>query len=319
MEFTYTAITKDGSRQTATIDAPNLSTAGHLLKEQGLLPMEIKEQGAHKSPLEFLKNFATVSLNEKINFVENLSVMLKAGISISRGLQILVKQTKNQKFKNILTDIYTQVQQGKGLSEALAKYPSVFSNIFFSMVKVGEASGNLDKSLEYLSTQLQREASLKSKVRGAMIYPSVIVSAMLIIGVFMSIFVLPQLTSVFKQFTGNLPFSTKVVIAFSDFMSGHAVLVIFILAGIVAAFIAIYKTYPGKRAFDVFFLHFMTISNIVKKINLARFARILSSLLKSGIPIVQALDVAGGSLDNLPYRELVAQAALDVKVGKALS
>lgn len=320
MEFTYSAITKDGRHESATIQAPNAAAAGHMLKEQGLLPTHIEQQGAKKGDvLGFLKNIASVSLNEKINFIENLSVMLKAGISISRGLQILVKQTHNAKFKAILTDIYNQVEEGKGLSEALGKYPKVFSNIFMSMVKVGEMSGNLDKSLEYLSIQLHREADLKSKVRGAMIYPSVIVSAMFIIGLFMAIFVLPQLTSVFKQFGGNLPITTKAVIAFSDFMSGHAILVIGGFVAIIGAFIAALKTYKGKRVFDIAMLHFMVIGGIIKKINLARFSRILSSLLKSGIPIVQAMEVAGDSLGSIPYRELISQTALDVKVGKSLT
>lgn len=318
MEFTYRAITKDGHRESASIEAPNLAAAGHLLKEQGLLPMWLEQQSKN-SVLNFLKNISTVSLGEKINFVENLGVMLKAGISISRALQILVKQTHNAKFKNILTEVYSQVQQGKGLSESLANYPGVFSNIFFSMIKVGEVSGNLDKSLEYLSIQLQREASLKSKIKGAMIYPSVIVSAMVIIGILMSIFVLPQLTSVFKQFGGNLPPTTRVVIAFSDFMSGHAFLAIAILVGAIVSVAAALRTYQGKRAADNFFLHFFVINNIIKKINLARFARILSSLLKSGIPIVQALEVSGESLGNIPYRQLIAQSALDVKVGKPLT
>lgn len=289
-----------------------------MLKEQGLLPTHIEEQ-QKKTVVSFLSNISTISLDEKINFIENLSVMLKAGISISRAMQILVKQTKNVKFKNIISDVYNQVQQGKGLAEALEKYPNVFSNIFFSMVKVGEMSGNLDKSLEYLSIQLHREADLKSKTKGAMIYPSVIMGAMVIIGVLMSIFVLPSLTSVFKEFGGTLPLSTRIVMKFADFMSGNAVLVLGGMVAFIAGMVAVYRTYAGQKMFDIFLLHFMVISTIIKKINLARFARILSSLLKSGIPIVQALDVAGGSLGNIPYRELVTQAGIDVKLGKPLT
>ncbi len=318
MEFSYTAITKSGQKESATIQAPNITAAGHMLKEQGLLLTHIEAQ-QKSDMLGFLKNISTISLAEKINFVENLSVMLKAGISISRSLQIVVKQTHNLKFKNILTDVYNQVQQGKGLSEALEKYPEVFPGIFFSMIKVGELSGGLDKSLEYLSIQLHREADLKSKTMGAMIYPSVIVGAMLIIGVLMAIFVLPQLTSVFKDFGSSLPVSTKIVIWFADFMSGNAALVIGLMVGFIAVAVAIYRTYPGKKAFDTFLLHFLVINNIVKKINLARFARILSSLLKSGIPIVQALDVAGGSLGNILYRELVLEASGQVRLGKTLT
>jgi type IV pilus assembly protein PilC len=317
MEYTYTAIAKDGQRQTASIQAPNLATAGHLLKEQGLLPMSIEEQ-TKSSSSDIFKKFSLISLAEKINFIENLSVMLKAGISISRSLQILVKQTRNKKFQEVLGEVYTQVQQGKGLSEALEKYPQIFPNIIISMIKVGELSGNLDKSLEYLSIQLQREADLKSKVRGAMIYPSVIVGAMVIIGILMSIFVLPNLMSIFTQQGVNLPPTTKVVLVFSNFMSQHGFLAISVLVVFIVGLIWAYRTELGKHYFDYGCLHFFIINSIVKKVNLARFARILSSLLKSGIPIVQAMEVAGQSLGNSLYRDLVIKTGEEVRLGKPL-
>ncbi|MDR3642661.1 MAG: type II secretion system F family protein [Candidatus Doudnabacteria bacterium] len=317
-EFAYTALTKDGHHESSTIQAPNAATAGHLLKDQGLLPVQISEKGG-KGGTDVLQFLSTVSFNEKIGFIENLGVMLKAGISITRCLQILVKQTTNPKFKSILADVGTQVEQGKSLGEALSKYPGVFPGIAVSMVKVGELSGNLDKSLEYLTVQLHREADLKSKVRGAMIYPSVIVGAMLIIGLLLSIFVLPGLVSIFKEQAADLPLTTKIVIAFSDFMSGHAILVIGALIAIIAGLVSVYRTYPGQRAFDTMNLHIFSIGPVVRKVNLARFARILSSMLKSGIPIVQALDVAADSLGNIRYRELVKEASGEVKVGKTLA
>lgn len=317
-EFSYEALTKGGKKESAVISAPNLAAAGHLLKEQGLLPTQITE--AHKTDvLNFLRNISTVSLDEKIGVVENLSIMLKSGISISRGLQIIVKQVKNLKLKNIMSDVYSQVQAGKGLGEALGAYPGVFSNIFTSMIKVGELSGNLDKSLEYLGIQLHREADLKSKVKGAMIYPSVIIGAMVIIGVLMSIFVLPKLTSIFKEFETDLPFMTRVVMAVADFMSANAVITILGMIGIVVGGFLALRTHTGQRYFDIFLLHFPVISGIVKKINLARFSRILSSLLKSGIPIVQALEVASESISSIPYREVVANAAKEVKLGTSLT
>lgn len=318
MEFTYTAITKDGRKESATIEAANLATAGHMLKEQGLLPTELREQGQETS-LSFLKTISFISLSEKINFVQNLGVMLKAGISISRCLQILVKQTRNNRFKNILSDVYNQVQQGKGLAEALSKYPDVFPNIVTSMIKIGELSGNLDKSLEYLSIQLEREADLKSKVRGAMMYPSVIMGAMVIIGVLLAIFVLPSLMSIFTEQGINLPLSTRIVIGISNFMSGHAVSVIGGMVGLIVAFVVFLRTSAGKRAFSIFSLNMLVIKEITKKINLARFARILSSMLKSGIPIVQGLEVVAESLDNVLYQELLTQAAEDVRLGKPLA
>jgi type IV pilus assembly protein PilC len=317
-EFTYDAIGKDGSKLTASIQAPNLAAAGHLLKEQGLLPTQIQEQGV-KSNFDLFSFFSRISLDQKINFIQNLSVMLKAGIAISRCLQILSKQAGSKKFSAILEDIYNSVQQGKGLSEAMEKYPNVFPSIVISMIKVGELSGNLDKSLEYLSIQLQREADLKSKVRGAMIYPAVIVGAMIIIGILMSIFVLPSLFSTFTQQNLTLPLTTQIVMGFSNFMSQHTFLAIGGIILIISGCVWTYRTALGRRYFDLAIVRIMVIGVIVKKVNLARFARILSSLLKSGVPIVQGLDVAGESLDNIPFRELIAQASLDVKVGKPLA
>lgn len=317
-EFAYTAITKEGQRSTASIQAPSLAAAGHLLKEQGLLPTEISEKNK-KVSFAIQNPFGGVSLKEKIGFVDNLGIMLKAGISMPRALQILVKQSKNKKFQSVLGDIYAQIEQGKSLAEALEKYSKIFPNIVISMIKVGEISGNLEKSLEYLSLQLQREADLKSKVRGAMIYPSVIVGAMLLIGILMSIFVLPGLLSIFKEMHANLPPTTRAVMAFSDFMSNHTFLAVGSIVGAITAFILFYRSPRGKRTMDIFSLHFMVISGIIKKVNLAQFSRILSSLLKSGIPIVQALEVAGESLGNVLYKELLQKASADVKLGKPLA
>lgn len=318
-DFVYTAITKTGQRASATIQAANLAAAGHLLKEQGLLPIDLRLK-KQASALAFLKGFTTISLDEKIGFVENLSIMLKSGIPMTRAMQILVKQTKNVRLNAVISDIAAQVEAGKSLAESLSRHEKVFANIFISMVKVGELSGSLDKSLEYLTIQLHREADLKSKVRGAMIYPAVIVGAMVIIGILMSIFVLPKLTSIFKEF-GNvdLPFMTDVVITVADFMSAHAIIMLIIIAAAVAGVVLFYKTYEGKKLFHWLAIRLYVIGPIVRKINLARFARILSSLLKSGIPIVEGLEVAGNSLSNIPYRELVVKSASNVRLGKNLT
>ncbi len=317
-EFTYSAITKQGQRESGDISAPSLAAAGHMLKERGLLPTSL-EQAAEGSILDKLNEIGTVSLSEKIGFIENLGVMLKAGISVTRALQIQVKQSRNARFKKILTDIAQQVESGKSLGEAVGKYPTVFSNIVSSMIKVGEISGNLESSLQYLTIQLRREADLRSKIKGAMIYPSVIVFAMIIIGVLLSIFVLPTLTAVFKDFNGKLPITTQAVIVLSDFMGNHAVVSILIMFAFFASLYGFYKTAAGRRSLDWLLVHFYLINTIDKKINLARFSRILSSLLKSGIPIVQGLEVAGDSMDNVWYRDIVANASIDVKLGKPLT
>src|SRR3989344_2026790 len=282
-EFSYTAISKTGQRASSTIQAATAQAAGHILKEQGLLPIDLHLK-KKTAALSFLKSISTISLDEKIGFVENLSIMLKSGISLTRSLQILVKQTKNRRFNVVIADIAAQIEGGKSLAEALCRHDKVFSNIFISMVKVGELGGNLDKSLEYLTIQLHREADLRSKVRGAMIYPAVIVAAMIIIGILMAIFVLPKLTSIFKEFGDvKLPFMTRVVVGVSDFMSGHAIIMLILLAGATFSSVLFYRTYQGQRMFDWAAVRLFIIGPIVRKINLARLSRILSSLLKSGI------------------------------------
>jgi type IV pilus assembly protein PilC len=316
--YNYTAISKDGKTESATVEATDMIAAGHLLKEQGLMPMELHEK-RDQVINHWLASLSSVSLKQKIVFIEDMHVMLKSGVAAPRALKIIAKQTRNKKFQNILYDLAKQVESGKSLHEAMEAYPKVFSHIFVSMIKVGEMSGNLEQSLDYLGVQLEREADLKSKTKGAMIYPAVIVSAMVIVGVLMAIFVLPKLTGIFKEFDSELPLMTRVVINVSDFMAGNAVLVIAGLIGSVVAGAIGLRTSVGQRGLDWFLLHFPIIAPIVKKINMARFARVMSSLMNSGIAIIEGLNVTAQALGNSYYKEVVAQAAEDVKLGKPLT
>jgi type IV pilus assembly protein PilC len=316
--FTYIAVNKDGSRESATIEANSLLMAGHLLKEQGLVPLELEERHDNRL-LTWLKNATSVPLKEKIVFIENLHLMIKAGIPVPRGLRIITKQSRNRKFKAVLDQMANSVEAGKSLNEALADYPKIFSHIFVSMVKVGEMGGDLEQSLEYLSTQLEREHDLKTKTKGAMMYPAVIVSAMIIIGILLAIFVLPKLTATFKEFNTQLPLTTRIVVGFTDFTSAHPVIILVVLVAVVAAAVAGLKTTAGKRGFNWFLLHMPVINPIVKKINLARFSRILSSMMKSGISVVEGLQVTAEAMDNVYYKEVLMETASNVKLGKPLT
>ncbi|MBP9686336.1 MAG: type II secretion system F family protein [Candidatus Doudnabacteria bacterium] len=319
-KFTYTAIQADGTRTSGSVVAMSALAAGHDLKQQGLTPVELKEQHeGGMGSLDFFQGLRGVPLSEKLTFVENLELMLKSGIPVARSMQILSKQTHNGRFAKILLNLEQQVQNGQQLNEAMAAYPNVFSGIFVSMIKVGEMSGNLEISLKQLSIQLERESDLRSRVRGAMIYPSVIVVAMLIIAVVMATFVLPKLTSVFKEMGGELPFATRIVVGVSDFMSGHIVLVFVGMVALAGAVMAGLRSRMGKEMIFRLSVYTPGISPLVVKINLARFTRVLSSLLKSGIPIVEALHVAAESIPNTLYKEVLAAAAERVKVGKVLT
>ncbi len=296
--FNYSAASKTGATETGTIEAANLVAAGHLLKEQGLIPLDLVEK-KQRDVMAFFVGMTTVPLKEKIAFIQNLDLLLRSGVSAPRAMRIIAKQTANKKFQNTVNLMAGNVEAGKSLHETMADFPKIFSHIFVSMVEVGEISGNLEKSLEYLRIQLQREADLKSKTKGAMIYPGVIISAMGIIGIALAIFVLPSLTATFKDFDTQLPVTTKIVIGFSDFMAGHAVLVIGGLIALIGGAIAFMRTDLGKRLLDTFLLNMPLINPVVKKINMARFSRILGSLMKSGISVVQGLHVTSEAMDNV--------------------
>lgn len=317
-KFNYTALNKEGKKESSSLEAASVLEAGHWLKQQGLMPIDLREAGGG-SFLAGLKEMSAISLAQKIVFIQNLSIMLKAGISAARALKIITQQTHNAKFKKVLDNLASAVEAGKSLHEAMAEFPGVFSYIFISMIKVGEVSGGLDKSLEYLSIQLTREADLKSKVRGAMIYPLVIVGAMVLIGILMAIFVLPKLVGVFKEANVDLPFLTRILIGFTDFFSAHIILAPLVLILIVGAVVAALFSASGKQILAAAVIKMPILGLVAIKINLARFSRVLSSLLKSGIPIVEGLQVASESVGNPSYKTILAEASSQVKLGKPLT
>lgn len=316
--YTYSAASKDGKMESGTLEAANLVAAGHLLKEQGLIPLDLREKKS-RDWMAALQSISSVPLKEKIAFIQNLDLLLRSGVSAPRAMRIIAKQTGNKKFKTTISKMAGDVEAGKSLHETMGAYPRIFSHIFVSMVEVGELSGNLEKSLEYLRIQLQRESDLKSKTKGAMIYPGVIISAMVIIGIALSIFVLPSLTATFKDFDTDLPIMTRIVVAFSDFMASNSVIVIGGLIAVIGAAVTAFRSKPGKRLFDAFLLNMPLVNPIVKKINMARFARILGSLMKSGVAVVQGLEVTAQAMDNVYYREIIQQTGESVKLGKPLT
>jgi type IV pilus assembly protein PilC len=221
--------------------------------------------------------------------------------------------------REILGNVYNEIESGNSVAQALEKYPRIFQNIFISMFKVGEMSGSLDKSLEQLAVQLQREHELTSKTKGAMIYPAVVIFAILLVGILMSIFVLPSLIGIFKDSGIPLPLMTRIVIGFVDFMSGHTFIALGIIFVVVGGTVFGLRTDQGMRVFDTILLKLPIFGEISKKINMARFSRTMSSMLKSGTPILDSLNIAADSMGNSQYRDAIHQVATDVRVGKSLT
>lgn len=320
-KFLYTAKNIAGGESTAgEADAKDERTLAQDLRAQGFLltsAKELKEESAIQ--VRFLDRFLSVPLKEKMVFARNLAVMISSGLVVARAIKSLSVQTKNKSFKKILEDVHDEIQAGKTLSESLAKYPTVFSELFTNMVYVGEVSGNLETVLDILALQLEKEHDLKSKVKGAMTYPAVIVVAMIGIGILMLTYILPKITSVFADMDVKLPKSTLFIMGVSDFLRSHAILAVMIVVAAVLGVKFLYGTPSGKRFFHYVFLRMPIVGNIVVKVNAARFARIYSSLLKSGVSVVDSLTIVSKTLGNVYYRDVLQEAIEAIQKGTELS
>lgn len=264
-------------------------------------------------------HFSTIRLKDKMLFAKNLSVMLGAGLTLSRGLSILERQTKNMKFKQTISDLYGRVVRGESFHESLAAFPDVFPSLFVAMAHAGEESGKLSDSLASISVQLERAYTLRRKTRGAMIYPAIIVAAMIIIGILMLVYVVPTLTATFEELAVDLPASTQFIITTSGFLRTHTFLFLFLFFGFIAGFYTFGRTRFGKHMFDWAFLHMPLIGGLTRKINAARTARTLSSLLISGVGISDALDITKEVLQNSYYKVVVQDAKENIQKGLPIS
>lgn len=264
---------------------------------------------------DFLLKLSSVPLKEKLFFVQHLSIMLKAGISLSASLKTLAKQSDNKLFIKMLLDIAHRVESGQSFTESLKPYEKIFGELFINMIDAGELSGKLEDVLKQLYIQLKKQHELISKVKGAMTYPTVILIAMLGIGVFMMVFIVPKITDMLQSFNAELPLPTKILIGTSAFITGHGIVVSVGLAILVFAVYKILHTRKGKYYFQSVLLALPVFGAIIKKINLARFARTISALLRTDIAIIKSFQITANVLGNLHYKDALNEMAEKIRKG----
>ncbi len=268
------------------------------------------------------KHLTRVSFTEKMFFVDHLKVMIHAGLSLVEALEILSKETGNRALKMVIGEITVEVSGGKQLSQVLMKHPKVFPPIYVKMIEAGEISGKLEESLTQVAMQMKKTHELQSSIRGAMIYPSVILFAMIGIGVLMTTVILPKLLTIFDEFDSELPLATRILIVITDFMSKPLNLVIMgvLLTLLLVGFVSLMKKSVRFKIFiHTFLLHTPIIGKVIKKINLARFSLTLSSLMKSAIPIVDAVTITAETCGNVNYRISLMKSATEIGTGVPLS
>lgn len=264
---------------------------------------------------DFLLRFTKVPLKEKLFFVQHLGLMLKSGISLSRALKTLGDQSQNPRFKRALLEISGRVEKGSTFSESLAYFKDIFGELFINMIEAGELSGKLESVMSQLHLQMKKEHALISKVKGALTYPAVVIFAMGGIGTFMMIVVMPKITAMFEEVDVELPLATKILIGTSKILRENGIMVAIGLVAFIYIAARILKTRKGKYIFQAILLKTPIFSDIVKKINLARFSRNVSSLLKTDIMIIKTFQITASVLGNLHYREAIEDMAQAIKKG----
>jgi type IV pilus assembly protein PilC len=252
-------------------------------------------------------------------FAQYLALMLRSGIPLTRGLDFLVAQTTNRRMKEVLVGVSRDITMGMSVAQSFAKHPDVFDDLFVNMVASGETAGNLEEVLTVVAEELRKAAELRSKVVGALIYPSIIVTAMVAVSAFIVFFVFPRIIKVYESLRVRIPVLTRAFIVTVQFLVENVHYIVGALV-LLAAAVAVFARLPkGKRAFHWLWLHLPVIQNISKKVNVVQFSRTLASLLRSGIAIPQAFEITSRTFQNSFYRESVATMAVGIRQGKRVS
>lgn len=319
-EFTYKARDTAGQAKTGEITAANEQAAAEMLAEHQLLltHLETKKESAFDAS-QLLNFIHRVSMKDKVIFTRQLGTMIKSGLPIVQAMHILSEQTSNKKFKEIIDEIGAGIEGGSSFSGMLAKYPKVFDRVYINLTRAGEASGQLDETLERLAVQQEKAYGIVKKVRGAMLYPGFVLLALVGATILMLIVVIPPLKSIFEGAGADLPFATQVLIKMSDAMRSFWYL--FILGG-VAMLIGgrqFLQSDRGQGMLDRFKLKVPIFGPLFKKIYVANFTRTLASLVGGGVPILQALEIVAESVGNSVYEKSLKKAAKDVEGGAQLS
>jgi type IV pilus assembly protein PilC len=316
LTYTYEARNSTtGQKVKAEVQADNEQSAVKLLMDQGLTPLSI--QLNKKWTGGFLKHVKT---KDKVLFSRQLSTLINAGLPLVQSLHSLSQQTTSKPMKVVLNQVITDVEGGMTFSGALAKHPTVFNEVYVSLVAAGETSGTLDTGLERLADQQEKDADVLSKVRGALIYPAIVLLVMAAVVGFMVVKVIPQVKNIYSSLPGTtLPLPTRIMLDVSSFVTHYWWVVIILVIVAVIFGTRVNRTVAGKKVIDTVKMRAWPFGPLFMKMYMARFARTASTLVASGVPLLKVLEITGAAVDNVNIEKELQVAADKVKGGKALS
>jgi len=321
MKFRAT-VRKEGEQdQIRLLEMPSRFAVYDQIEKEGGTVVELEEIKNHFAIPTWLTKNITSGVKRSViaRMAKNLSTMLTAGLSLSRALLVIERQENNKRLKEIVAKLSSAIGKGSSFHEALAEYPKVFPKIFIAMVKVGEESGSLSGSLDIVGLQMEHSEGLTRKIKGALIYPSIIAIAIVIIGILMLIYVVPTLTQTFKELNVPLPLATRIFVALSNFMVANVLLVLGALVACVIGGISFVRSRRGSAIVLWGGLHMPVVSTLIRETYAARTARTLSSLLSAGVPVLEALSITKEVVNASIFAKIVEEAEARVKKGEPLS
>ena len=321
MKFRATIRTKAGAQEERVLEAPSRFGAYDEVQKEGGTVVRIEDvRGGFSRPAWLDITFGRpVKRSVVTRLAKNLAAMLGAGLSLARALAIIERQAGNKRLRAVAVGLEETIRSGGSFHEALAKYPKVFSGLFVAMARAGEESGMLADSLSLSALQMERTEELIRKVKGAMIYPAIVITAILIVAILMLIYVVPTLTATFTSLGVQVPLSTRVIIAISNFLQANVLFVFPGFAGIVVGLIAFTRSRRGGAVVVALALRLPAIGELVRETYAARTARTLSSLLTSGVAVLEALAITRDTVRAQLFSAVVQEAEARVKGGEALS
>jgi type IV pilus assembly protein PilC len=319
MKFNYIAQTKKGEGKTGVIDASGLEEAKKRLLEEDLVLLSIEPIIKRKKAIIVIPFISRVSFLDKFLFVKHLAMMIKTGLPLREAIVEIKEQTRSKKFKKVLDDIISQVDNGKSLADSLSRHPAVFDELFVNLIKAGEASGTLEDNLKYLALQLEKAHDLGKKIKAALLYPALILISTFGLVAALALFIMPKLIPLFESFDIELPLPTRILLWLIRIIQNYSLFVIFWVLFLALVFIFISRLRSVKTINHRIILKLPLIRKLNKNINLAYFARTLGTLVKSGVPIVEAFNITARTLSNVVYQEQLKKVTLRIQRGEAIA
>lgn len=318
--FSYTAVGADGKEKKGSIVAETREDAARSLKDQGLLPMSIGKQSALDKDINFsFGKKKGVKVRDLSVFCRQFSSIIKAGVNVINALSMMSEQTENKKLKAAIKNVQSNVEKGETLSSAMRSEGDIFPSLLVSMVAAGEASGSLETAIERMAIQFEKDAKISGMVKKAMIYPIILIVVMIGVVIAMMMFVIPNFMDMFEGLDAEMPFMTVMVINMSNFILDKWWLLILIVAGIVFAYKSYYKTDAGRHMIDRIKIKIPVFGVLTVKTACARFSRIMSTLLSAGMPMISAIEIAAGTMDNVLFRDALQKVRSGVALGMGFS